>query len=161
MDTETTDSRDVFAAVRGLRGDQTPMRAKTPPLYSHEQSPMSELSFAPEGYLEGEKDIVSFTGAGTGTVAGARQGHLAAATDQETDGEELAEEEVLGRIASALARSTDSGDTLDLSRKGITAIGPLAVQQFRRGVGKENKGVWRYVTFIDYCLHCGGIGGTS
>lgn len=125
------DGRDVFAAVRGLRGDQTPVRARTPPLYDH--SPMGELSFSPEGYLDGEKEVVSFS-------AGSQARY---AENSEPESEEGAEDEVLGRIRDALARSSDHGDTLDLSRKGISAIGPLAVQQFRRGVGKEGKGVWR------------------
>ena len=135
---EPTESRDVFAAVRGLRGDHTPARTVTPPL-TNSHGLMNELSFAPEGYMDGEEETLSFG-------AGARgHGHEAidALSDTEQEEEEAQEEEVLRRIDEALQRSRDSGDTLDLSRKGISNIGPLAVQRFRRGVGQENKGVWR------------------
>ena len=51
----------------------------------------------------------------------------------------------LRRIYEALAqdRSKDQGDTLDLSRAGIEGIGEDAVEMFRRGVGKDQRGVWR------------------
>jgi len=51
----------------------------------------------------------------------------------------------LKRIDEALEKSTDKGDTLDLSRRGITNIGPDAVERFAKGVGADMKGVWRYV----------------
>lgn len=47
------------------------------------------------------------------------------------------------RIHEALERSGDEGDTLDLSRRGIEGIGVDAVEMFRKGVGKDHKGVWR------------------
>ena len=47
------------------------------------------------------------------------------------------------RIHEALGRSGDEGDTLDLSRRGIEVIGVDAVEIFRKGVGKDHKGVWR------------------
>lgn len=46
-------------------------------------------------------------------------------------------------IQEALSKSTDEGNTLDLSRRGIKRIGEEAVEMFRQGVGKEKKGVWR------------------
>lgn len=47
------------------------------------------------------------------------------------------------RIHEALGQSGDEGDTLDLSRRGIEVIGVDAVEIFRKGVGKDHKGVWR------------------
>jgi hypothetical protein len=58
---------------------------------------------------------------------------------------EMDEEMTMKRIREAAERSNDEGDTLDLSRRGIDRIGPGAVDMFRKGVGKEGKGVWRYV----------------
>ena len=49
------------------------------------------------------------------------------------------------RIHEAIERSDDEGDTLDLSKRGIKGIGVDAVEVFRKGVGKDHKGVWRYV----------------
>lgn len=49
----------------------------------------------------------------------------------------------LTRIQKALEHSTDEGDTLDLSRQGVDKIGEEDVDMFRRGVGKDKKGVWR------------------
>lgn len=60
--------------------------------------------------------------------------------------ESAGEEQTLRRIGEALEKSTDNGDTLDLSRRGITNIGPEAVERFAKGVGADLKGVWRYVT---------------
>ena len=53
------------------------------------------------------------------------------------------EEQTVRRIREALEQSPDRGDTLDLSRRGIESIGPQAVEVFRKGVGKDQKGVWR------------------
>lgn len=47
------------------------------------------------------------------------------------------------RIIKALERSSDEGDTLDLSRRGIEKIQEEDVEMFRSGVGKDKKGVWR------------------
>jgi hypothetical protein len=49
------------------------------------------------------------------------------------------------RIMRALEKSPDEGDTLDLSRKGIDNIGDEEVEMFKSGVGKDLKGVWRFV----------------
>lgn len=51
--------------------------------------------------------------------------------------------DLIMRIQEALSKSTDEGNTLDLSRRGIKRIGEEAVEMFRQGVGKEKKGVWR------------------
>jgi hypothetical protein len=53
------------------------------------------------------------------------------------------EENTLRRIHEALEKSNDAGDTLDLSRRGIDGIGHEAVEMFRKGVGKDSRGVWR------------------
>lgn len=53
------------------------------------------------------------------------------------------EENMLRRIHEALEKSNDAGDTLDLSRRGIDGIGHEAVEMFRKGVGKDSRGVWR------------------
>lgn len=58
------------------------------------------------------------------------------------------EEMTMKRIREALERSSDEGDTLDLSRRGIEVIDKAAVETFRNGVGKESKGVWRYVRYV-------------
>ena len=137
---ESTDSRDVFAAVRGLRGDQMPMRGGTPPLSA--QSPVGELSFAPEGYMDGEGERERAT-LSFGNGRGQRALYDMEESEAETEVEEDPEADVLARIKEAVSRSRDQGDTLDLSRKGISTIGPLAIQQFRRGVGQDGKGVWR------------------
>jgi hypothetical protein len=49
------------------------------------------------------------------------------------------------RLQDALDKSADEGDTLDLSRRQIEAIGDEAVKLFSRIAGKENLGVWRCV----------------
>lgn len=46
-------------------------------------------------------------------------------------------------IKQALEKSDDDGDTLDLSRRDIDRIGEEAVEMFKSGVGKGQKGVWR------------------
>jgi hypothetical protein len=46
-------------------------------------------------------------------------------------------------IGRALSNSGDEGDTLDLSRLGIESIGDDEVELFRKGVGRDRKGVWR------------------
>jgi hypothetical protein len=51
--------------------------------------------------------------------------------------------DLLRRIQDALQKSSDEGDTLDLSRRGIRKIGEEATEMFRTGVGKEKRGVWR------------------
>jgi len=56
---------------------------------------------------------------------------------------DAADDLALRRIYEALGKSNDEGDTLDLSRRGIERIGDDAVEMFRRGVGKDKKGVWR------------------
>jgi len=56
---------------------------------------------------------------------------------------DAADDLAIRRIYEALGKSNDQGDTLDLSRRGIERIGEDAVEMFRRGVGKERKGVWR------------------
>lgn len=48
-------------------------------------------------------------------------------------------------IKEALEKSDDDGDTLDLSRRDIDCIGEEAVEMFKSGVGKGQKGVWRCV----------------
>ena len=68
--------------------------------------------------------------------------------------EEEGEAHTVKRIHEALQKSPDRGDTLDLSRRGITGIGPEAVETFRRGVGKDMKGVWRCTRFQS-TLKCG------
>ena len=50
---------------------------------------------------------------------------------------------MIRKIQAALEKSSDGGDTLDLSRRGIDGIGPEAVEVFRKGVGTDSKGVWR------------------
>ncbi len=52
-------------------------------------------------------------------------------------------------IHDALDRSRDEGDTLDLSRQKVEGIGADAVEMFRKGVGKDHKGVWRWVQPIE------------
>ena len=62
--------------------------------------------------------------------------------------DEVSEEDTLDKIHEILRecqKRGDTGDTLDLSRKGIKRIGPQAVELFKRGVGKEMRGVWRSV----------------
>lgn len=64
--------------------------------------------------------------------------------DLQTRGDrDAADDLALRRIYEALGKSNDEGDTLDLSRRGIERIGEDAVEMFRRGVGKDRKGVWR------------------
>lgn len=63
--------------------------------------------------------------------------------------EPAGEEQTLRRIGEALDKSSDKGDTLDLSRRGITNIGPEAVERFAKGVGADLKGVWRCVRLHD------------
>ncbi|KAL7424160.1 RAM signaling network component [Cryptotrichosporon argae] len=46
-------------------------------------------------------------------------------------------------IQKALAASPDHGETLDLSRNKLEVIGDVEVEMFRRGMGKDSKGVWR------------------
>ncbi|KAK4684557.1 hypothetical protein P7C73_g5616, partial [Tremellales sp. Uapishka_1] len=46
-------------------------------------------------------------------------------------------------IGQALEKSEDKGETLDMSRQAVGSIGEDAVEMFRRGVGKDKKGVWR------------------
>ena len=48
-------------------------------------------------------------------------------------------------MREALQRSVDMGDTMDLSRRRITTIGDDEAEMLRRGVGKDRKGVWRWV----------------
>lgn len=55
------------------------------------------------------------------------------------------EERTLRTIKQALEKSDDDGDTLDLSRRDIDRIGEEAVEMFKNGVGKGQKGVWRCV----------------
>lgn len=57
--------------------------------------------------------------------------------------EEGVDVDLLRRIQDALQKSSDEGDTLDLSRRGIRKIGEEATEMFRTGVGKEKRGVWR------------------
>ncbi|WVO14018.1 hypothetical protein L204_101643 [Cryptococcus depauperatus] len=52
-------------------------------------------------------------------------------------------DEVVKLIKQVLEKSDDDGDTLDLSRKDIARIDLEAVEMFKNGVGKGNKGVWR------------------
>jgi hypothetical protein len=123
------DARAVFAAVRGLRGDVSGTLSPASPNPA-DASDLS-LSFAPEGYIEHEKEVLSFArGNGDEDV-----GYMVEEMDEE--------EEVMERVRHALRKSGDNGDTLDLSRKSIENIGPQAVEAFRSGVGRDNRGVWR------------------
>lgn len=64
-------------------------------------------------------------------------------------GNRTKEETTMKRLGEALEKSEDQGDTLDLSRRRIEVIGEEAVIMFRKGVGKDHKGVWRYVRLSD------------
>lgn len=118
------EGRDVFMAVRNLRGgvgDQAPSPT----------SPIHDLS--------GNSDF-SFRGGGNGVA-----GQFADANRSEVmiDDEEGDEADTLEKLKMALRKSNDSGNTLDLSRRGMRQIGPKAVEVFRKGVGQDQKGVWR------------------
>lgn len=124
---EASDARDVALAVRNLRGDlDSPIR--THPLREmvvdeeederKMQSPEHDINRHREREGTPSRGDTSMNGSGAGAST-------------------------MSRIFNALERSPDEGDTLDLSRKGIDGIGDDAVEMFRKGVGKDQKGVWR------------------
>lgn len=124
---EASDARDVALAVKNLRGDlDSPIR--THPLREmvvdeeEDERMMQSPEYGSTRYREREgtpsrRDTSMNGGGGGGSI--------------------------MSRIFNALERSPDEGDTLDLSRKGIDVIGHDAVEMFRKGVGKDQKGVWR------------------
>lgn len=122
-------SRDVMMAVNGLRAaldDSTPVS----PLRS--KSPVRSRAQAAPSVAASQPTPLPPTSSSTADHASSR-----------SIGMSQTEEHTLKRIREALDRSTDEGDTLDLSRRGIEGIGPEAVVIFNQGVGKDRKGVWR------------------
>lgn len=126
----SSDKHDVAMAVRNLRSASPPppppksanrLRANTSPPDSGGLAP----ALAPSRDGSGQ--------AGVGSSAS-----TSAMVFRE-------EERTLRMIKQALEKSDDDGDTLDLSRRDIDRIGEEAVEMFKNGVGKGQKGVWRCV----------------
>lgn len=122
---EASDARDVALAMKNLRGDldspirSHPLREMVVDEEEDERMQSPDFSLTPPREREGTP---SRTGGNMGNNLGAS---------------------TMSRIFKALERSPDEGDTLDLSRKAIDGIGDEAVEMFRKGVGKDQKGVWR------------------
>lgn len=114
-------------AVRNLRGMEE----------VSSESPTSPMRADATGPLDQQSRPMPFISDSNGQYSGAPNGGV----DQ--DGESVDESDTLGKVQVALKRSSDGGNTLDLSRRGIQQIGPAAVEVFRKGVGHDDKGVWR------------------
>lgn len=119
------DGRDVFMAVRNLRGMASDDDPESPIASAQDMGGPSNPSFA----RSRSETIGQFSDAQ----------HAEMLLDDE-DGEEA---DTLGKLRAALEKSKDGGNTLDVSRRGLQQIGPLAVEIFRKGVGSEHRGVWR------------------
>lgn len=123
---EASDAVDVALAVRNLRGDLDspirthPLREMVVDEEEDERMQSPEYGGTPPRDRAGtpSRGDTSMNGGGVGTST-------------------------MSTIFRALERSPDEGDTLDLSRKDIDGIGHDAVEMFRKGVGKDQKGVWR------------------
>ncbi|ORX33417.1 RAM signaling pathway protein-domain-containing protein [Kockovaella imperatae] len=121
------DRDDVAMVVSGLREvDQHQRSQSSGQIKSDKMSRSESLARFPPGSQEEKEE---------------EEEEEAAEEDIESENEE--EEQTVKRIHEALAKSPDRGDTLDLSRRGIEGIDDHAVEVFRRGVGKDQKGVWR------------------
>ena len=96
----------------------------------------------------GQDDVAMAVNGLRGMLGGASRPSFPGISPIDDSGEEEDEDDddaTLAHIREALENSNDEGDTLDLSRRGIQEIGEEAVEMFRRGVGKDRKGVWRWV----------------
>lgn len=124
---EASDARDVALAVRNLRGDLDS------PIKSHH--PLREMVVDEEEDERMQSPDYGDTPPGEREDTPSRSGTALGGSG--------AGSSTMSSIFSALERSPDEGDTLDLSRKGIDGIGHDAVEMFRKGVGKDQKGVWR------------------
>lgn len=123
---EASDAVDVALAVRNLRGDlDSPIRAH----------PLREMVVDEE-----EERMQSPDYRGTPTPPREQDTPSRSGTSMGGGGQGVS---TMSRIFQALDGSPDEGDTLDLSRKDIEEIGHDAVEMFRKGVGKDQKGVWR------------------
>lgn len=131
--TEASDARDVALAVRNLRGDLGDLDSPVKPSHplremvvdeEEEERRVSPDFGTPPREGSSTPNRLGGSGTGSGGAGGAS---------------------TMSSIFKALEKSPDEGDTLDLSRKAIDGIGDAEVEMFRKGVGKEQKGVWRCV----------------
>lgn len=127
---EASDARDVALAVRNLRGDMdSPVKVSHPLREMVLDEEEGERRVSPDdSTLPRERSNTPSRMGGSGTGSGSGSGST------------------MSGIFKALEKSPDEGDTLDLSRKAIDGIGDAEVEMFRKGVGKDQKGVWRYAS---------------
>lgn len=126
-----SEAKDVTVAVRSLRADLDS------PIKTH---PLREMVVDEDEHRQDRRENADHHS--TPSRSRSRSG-----TPSRSDNTPGGGPSIMMRVFDALEKSSDEGDTLDLSRQRIDRLDVEEVEMLRTGVGKDQKGVWRLVLF--------------